>query len=153
MKVLVVNGVNLNFLGIRNPDVYGKEGYQALVESIVKRAGELGMEAECFQSNHEGEIVDRLQRAYLEGVDGIVINPGAFTHTSVALRDALEVFSCVKIEVHISNIHQREEFRHTSLTAPVCTGQIAGLGTRGYLLALEYVAAAGQETCSGKQIQ
>jgi len=132
MKILVINGVNMNFLGIRNKEVYGNKDYSYLLEMIDKKAKELGVDVECFQSNHEGAIVDKLQA-------GIVINPAAFTHTSVAIRDALESLDCIKVEVHISNISDREEFRHKSLTQPVCTGQIAGLGLSGYTLAMEYI--------------
>ncbi|AYA99290.1 type II 3-dehydroquinate dehydratase [Lachnoanaerobaculum umeaense] len=139
MKILVINGVNMNFLGIRNKEVYGNKGYNYLLEMIENKAKELGVEVECFQSNHEGYIVDKLQEAYFEKPVGIVINPAAFTHTSVAIRDALESLECIKVEVHISNISDREEFRHKSLTQPVCTGQIAGLGLHGYTLAMEYI--------------
>lgn len=139
MKILVINGVNMNFLGIRNKEVYGNKDYSYLLEMIDKKAKELGVDVECFQSNHEGAIVDKLQEAYFEKLAGIVINPAAFTHTSVAIRDALESLDCIKVEVHISNISEREEFRHKSLTQPVCTGQIAGLGLSGYTLAMEYI--------------
>ncbi len=139
MKILVINGVNINFLGIRNKEVYGNKDYNYLLEMINKKAKELGVDVECFQSNHEGAIVDKLQEAYFEKPLGIVINPAAFTHTSVAIRDALESLDCIKVEVHISNISDREEFRHKSLTQPVCTGQIAGLGLNGYTLAMEYI--------------
>ena len=139
MKILVINGVNMNFLGIRNKEVYGNKDYSYLLDMIDKKAKELGVDVECFQSNHEGAIVDKLQEAYCEKPAGIVINPAAFTHTSVAIRDALESLDCIKVEVHISNISDREEFRHKSLTQPVCTGQIAGLGLSGYTLAMEYI--------------
>ena len=139
MKILVINGVNMNFLGIRNKEVYGNKDYSYLLDMIDKKAKELGVDVECFQSNHEGAIVDKLQEAYFEKTAGIVINPAAFTHTSVAIRDALESLDCIKVEVHISNISEREEFRHKSLTQPVCTGQIAGLGLSGYTLAMEYI--------------
>ena len=139
MKILVINGVNMNFLGIRNKEVYGNRDYNYLLEMIEKKAKELGVDVECFQSNHEGAIVDKLQEAYFEKPLGIVINPAALTHTSVAIRDALESLDCIKVEVHISNISDREEFRHRSITQPVCTGQIAGLGLYGYALAMEYI--------------
>ena len=139
MKILVINGVNMNFLGIRNKEVYGNRDYNYLLEMIEKKAKELGVDVECFQSNHEGDIVDQLQESYFEKPLGIVINPAAFTHTSVAIRDALESLDCIKVEVHISNISDREEFRHRSITQPVCTGQIAGLGLYGYTLAMEYI--------------
>lgn len=140
MKILVINGVNMNFLGIRDKEVYGSMDYNYLLDMIQNKAKELGVEVECFQSNHEGTIVDRLQEAYFENIAGIVINPAAFTHTSVAIRDALESLDCIKVEVHISNISDREDFRHRSLTQSVCTGQIAGLGLDGYTLAIEYIA-------------
>lgn len=139
MKILVINGANLNFLGIRDTSVYGKKDYAYLKEILEQKAVKDGFEIEIFQSNHEGEIIDRLQKAYFEGLAGIVINPGAFTHYSYAIRDALESLDMIKVEVHISNIHKREEFRHTSVTAPVCTGQIAGLGLKGYELAIDYI--------------
>lgn len=137
MKILVVNGPNLNFLGIREKGIYGNRDYSALLEMIKKKGEELGIETEVFQSNGEGEIIDALQRAYHEKVDGIIINPGAYTHYSYAIRDALVSLTVPKIEVHISNIYQREDFRHNSVTAPVCDGQISGLGLEGYLLAME----------------
>jgi 3-dehydroquinate dehydratase-2 len=139
MKILVINGPNLNFLGIREKGIYGSEDYDYLLGLIENKAKELGITMETFQSNCEGEIIDRLQKAYYDQVDGIIINPGAYTHYSYAIRDALSSLSVPKIEVHISNIHQREEFRHTSVTAPACSGQIAGLGLQGYLLAADAI--------------
>ncbi len=137
MKILVLNGPNLNFLGIREKGIYGSKDYKDLLEMLQKKADDLGIELETFQSNSEGEIIDRIQKAYLDKVDGIVINPGAYTHYSYAIRDALASILCPIIEVHISNVHKREEFRHVSVTAPVCTGQIVGLGLKGYLLAMD----------------
>ncbi|CRZ33670.1 3-dehydroquinate dehydratase [Herbinix hemicellulosilytica] len=139
MKILVVNGPNLNFLGIREKGIYGSRDYASLVDMIEKKAKEMGIDVEVFQSNNEGEIIDALQRAYNEKADGIIINPGAYTHYSYAIRDALASLTVPKIEVHISNIYQREEFRHTSVTAPVCNGQISGLGFDGYILAMEAI--------------
>ena len=139
MKILVINGPNLNFLGIREKGIYGTQDYNYLLNLLEQKSKELGINLEVFQSNGEGEIIDRLQEAYHEGVDGIVINPGAYTHYSYAIRDALASIVCPVIEVHISNIHKREEFRHTSVTAPVCTGQIVGLGLQGYLLAMDAI--------------
>lgn len=139
MKLLVINGPNLNFLGIREKGIYGNEDYDALVQLLECKAESLGAELEVFQSNHEGAVIDKVQEAYLSGVEGIIINPGAFTHYSYGIRDALASIDVPKIEVHISNIHKREEFRHTSVTAPVCTGQIAGLGFTGYLLAMDAI--------------
>ena len=138
MKFLVINGPNINFLGIREKGIYGEENYDSLVAMINDKASELVIEVEVFQSNYEGGIIDRLQKAYFEKVDGIVINPGAFTHYSYAVRDALASIAAIpKIEVHISNVHTREEFRHTSVTVPVCNGQVVGLGLKGYLYAME----------------
>ena len=137
MKILVMNGPNLNFLGIREPAQYGTENYETLCAKIEAAAAAKGDTVELFQNNCEGAIVDRLQAAYSDGTEGIIINPGAYTHYSYAIRDALASITVPKIEVHISNIHKREEFRHTSVTAPVCDGQIVGLGTNGYLLAME----------------
>ncbi len=137
MKILVINGPNLNFLGIREPAQYGTENYETLCAKIETAAAAKGDTVELFQNNCEGAIIDRIQAAYSDGTEGIVINPGAYTHYSYAIRDALASVTVPKIEVHISNIHKREEFRHTSVTAPVCDGQIVGLGTNGYLLAME----------------
>lgn len=137
MKILVINGPNLNFLGIREKGIYGEETYDSLCVRIQKKAEQLGVQVEIFQSNSEGGLIDRIQAAYTDGTEGIVINPGAYTHYSYALRDALASIQMPKLEVHISNIHQREEFRHTSVTAPACNGQIVGLGLQGYELALE----------------
>lgn len=137
MNLLVINGPNLNFLGIREKGIYGNQDYNHLLKLIEDKAKEVGITIEVFQSNGEGEIIDRLQQAYFDQVDGVIINPGAFTHYSYAIRDALATIRVPKIEVHISNIHQREEFRHHSVTAPVCNGQIAGLGLQGYLLAID----------------
>lgn len=139
MKILVLNGPNINFLGIREKGIYGNDNYESLVHMIEEKAAELGVEAEVFQSNYEGGIIDKLQEAYFDKVDGIIINPGAFTHYSIAVRDALASIEVPKVEVHISNVHKREEFRHVSVTAPVCTGQVVGLGLRGYLYAMEAV--------------
>lgn len=141
MKILVINGPNINFLGIREKGIYGKETYEYLVDMIKKYGEQTGNEINIFQSNFEGGIIDRIQEAYTDGTDGIVINPGAFTHYSYAIRDALASIEIPKVEVHISNIHKREEFRHKSVTAPVCMGQIAGLGLRGYLFAMDALIA------------
>ena len=139
MRILVINGANLNFLGIREKGIYGTEDYQYLLGLLEERAKKTNTIIETFQSNCEGEIIDRIQKAYHDKVDGIIINPGAYTHYSYAIRDALASITVPIIEVHISNIHQREEFRHVSVTAPVCTGQIAGLGLQGYLLAVDAI--------------
>ena len=138
MKILVLNGPNINFLGIREKGIYGNDNYDTLVAMIEAKAKELGIEVEVFQSNHEGAIIDKIQEAYYEKVDGILINPGAFTHYSYAIRDALaSVEEIPKIELHISNVHKREDFRHNSVTVPVCNGQIVGLGLKGYIYGIE----------------
>ena len=139
MKILVINGPNLNFLGIREKTVYGTKNYDYLLNLLEEKAKADGIDIEVFQSNCEGEIIDRIQKAYLEEADGIVINPGAYTHYSYAIRDALASITVPIVEVHISNVHKREEFRHTSVTAPVCTGQIVGLGLPGYILAIDAI--------------
>ncbi|NLP35284.1 MAG: type II 3-dehydroquinate dehydratase [Clostridiales bacterium] len=139
MRILVINGPNLNFLGIREKGIYGSHNYDYLLGLLENKAKKLSITIETFQSNSEGEIIDRIQKAYFDKVDGIIINPGAFTHYSYAIRDALASIMVPKIEVHISNIHQREEFRHVSVTAAECNGQIVGLGLQGYLLAIEAI--------------
>ena len=139
MKLLVINGPNLNVLGIREKGIYGTEDYEYLVTMLENKAKAEGHEIEIFQSNCEGAIIDKIQEAYHTKADGIIINPGAFTHYSYAVRDALASVEIPKIEVHISNVHKREEFRHTSVTAPACTGQIVGLGLKGYALAMDYL--------------
>ena len=138
MKIMVINGPNINMLGIREPDVYGNTGYRQLEKMIEDHAAERGCEAVVLQSNGEGEIIDFIHHA-LANFDGIVINPGAYTHYSYAILDALKAVNLPAVEVHISNIHKREEFRHKSVTAAGCVGQICGLGLRGYLLALDYL--------------
>ena len=143
-KFLVINGVNLNMLGVREPDVYGKSTLEDLCNKISKKADELGCEVEFFQSNFEGEICEKIQQA-LGIYDGIIINPGALTHYSYAIRDAFGSVKLPEIEVHISNIHKREEFRHTSVIVPECIGQICGLGFKGYELALEALCDAVED--------
>ena len=140
MKILVINGPNLNFLGMREKEIYGSENYDSLVKMIEDYCSEKCIEVECFQSNHEGAIIDRIQQAYFDGTDGIVINPGAYTHYSYAIRDALSsVSGIVKIEVHISDVNSREEFRHISVTRPACQDQIVGQGFKGYLMAVDRI--------------
>lgn len=139
MKILVINGPNLNFLGIREKSVYGTQDYQYLLNLIREKGEKEGAEIEVFQSNHEGAIIDRLQEAYYDGTQGVVINPGAFTHYSYAIRDALASITVPKVEVHISDITKREEFRKVSVTAPVCDKQIYGQGLDGYLQAIDYI--------------
>lgn len=136
MKLLVINGPNLNMLGIREPKHYGKESYKDLLEKLAAHAEKLGAELLCYQSNHEGALVDRIQEAYFEGVDGIVINPGAYTHTSIALLDALSSVSIPTVEVHISDVSKREDFRQISYLRAACVATIAGHGTDGYLEAM-----------------
>lgn len=139
MKILVINGPNLNFLGIREKNVYGNEDYDYLLNMIAKKAEETGSDIEVFQSNHEGAIIDRIQDAYFDGTEGIVINPGAYTHYSYAIHDALASVSMPKVEIHISDITKREEFRKISVTAPACDEQIYGKGLNGYLMAIDAV--------------
>ena len=139
MKILVINGPNLNFLGIREKSVYGTQDYDYLLQMIAKKGEETGSVIEVFQSNHEGAIIDRIQDAYFDGTEGMVINPGAFTHYSYAIRDALASITVPKVEIHISDITQREEFRKISVTAPVCDRQICGQGLDGYLQAIDFI--------------
>ena len=140
-RVIVIHGPNINLLGVRETSIYGKESFSSVNEQIAHLAGKLNLQCEIYQSNHEGDIIDTIQQAANE-FDGIVLNAGAYTHYSYALRDALASVQIPKIEVHISNVHQREEFRHTSVTAPVCNGQIVGLGFTGYELAMEALTRA-----------
>ena len=137
MKFLVINGPNLNLLGSREPGIYGTSGYAQLCQMIQEKAAQHGSTAACFQSNSEGAIIDAIHGA-VGNFDAIVINPGAYTHYGYAILDALKAVEVPAIEVHISNIHQREEFRHRSVTAAGCVGQICGLGLYGYLAAMEY---------------
>lgn len=139
MKILVINGPNLNFLGIREKSVYGTQDYKYLLDLIQKKAKETGCKIETYQSNHEGAIIDKIQEAYFDGTQGIIINPGAYTHYSYAIRDALASITVPKVEVHISNIQEREEFRKISVTAPVCDKQIFGQGLDGYLQAIDFI--------------
>lgn len=142
MKILVINGPNLNFLGIRNKGVYGTTDYNGLLKIIADKADSTGSEIEVFQSNHEGAIIDRIQDAFFDGTEGIVINPGAFTHYSYAIHDALEsVEQITKVEIHISDISKREAFRKVSVTKAACDHQIYGHGLDGYLEAIDYVIA------------
>lgn len=139
MKILVMNGPNLNFLGIREKSVYGTQDYDYLLQLIAKKGEETNSAIEVFQSNHEGAIIDRIQDAYFDGTEGIVINPGAFTHYSYAIRDALASITVPKVEIHISDITKREEFRKVSVTAPACDKQIYGQGLDGYLQAIDFI--------------
>ncbi|MFE7060979.1 type II 3-dehydroquinate dehydratase [Sutcliffiella sp. NPDC057660] len=136
MRLLVLNGPNLNRLGLREPAIYGKDTLKDLEKQLESLAVEIGISIDCYQSNHEGNLIDKLHAAD-DAYEGVVINPGAFTHYSYAIRDAIASISIPVMEVHISNIHKREEFRHTSVTAPVTYGQIVGLGQYGYHLAVQ----------------
>ncbi len=138
--ILVVNGPNINMLGTRQPEIYGTTMLADIEARVRAHAAPHDLTITFMQSNHEGAIIDTLQEAGRRA-DGVIINPGAFTHYSYAIRDALAMLGCPIIEVHLSNIHTREEFRHRSVTAPVARGQIVGLGWRGYLLAVDYLAA------------
>ncbi|MGN0005968.1 MAG: type II 3-dehydroquinate dehydratase [Candidatus Gastranaerophilaceae bacterium] len=135
MKILCINGPNLNLLGTREPDKYGTVTLSQIEENVKSKAQELGIEVDFYQNNIEGEIVNTIQAAK-SIYDGIIINPAAYTHTSVAIRDAISAVVIPSVEIHLSNIHTREEFRHKSFTAPVCIGQITGFGSYGYILAL-----------------
>ncbi len=137
MKLLVLNGPNLNMLGIREPAIYGKATYANLVHMIEDYARERGFEVECCQSNHEGALVDKIQQAYFDGVDGIVFNPGAYTHTSIALLDALKAVGIPCVEVHISDVSQRENFRQTSYIRQACKASVIGRGLEGYIDAID----------------
>lgn len=139
MKLLVINGPNINFLGIREKSVYGTQNYRYLLDMIKKKGEETGSEITVFQSNHEGAIIDRIQEAYFDGTEGIVINPGAYTHYSYAIRDALASIQVPKVEIHISDITKREEFRKISVTALACDRQIYGKGLDGYMQAIDYI--------------
>lgn len=138
MKILIMNGPNLDLLGKREPDVYGQLTLDAMMDAVRERAGVLGVDVVCEQSNDEGTLVTRIGHC-TETIDGIVINPAAYTHTSVALCDAIKACAVPCVEVHLSNIQARETFRHQSLTAPACVGQICGFGVMSYVLGLEAV--------------
>ncbi len=140
MKILVINGPNINMLGIREKNIYGEESYDALLKKISACADELGVEVECYQSNHEGDIVDKIQAAY-GNADGLVINAAAYTHTSVAILDAVKAVSIPAVEVHISDIYSRDEFRHRSYVGMACEEHIIGHGFEGYCEAMRYLAA------------
>ena len=143
MKILVINGPNINMLGIREPGMYGAQTYAELLAYIEAAGREYGVQTECFQSNHEGAIIDAIQEA--DGMfDGIVINPGAYAHYSYAIRDAIKAITIPVVEVHISDIEKREEFRHLSVTAPVCIAQIRGHGFESYTMGIDLLAGAKQ---------
>lgn len=143
MKLLVLNGPNLNLLGLREPTIYGKEDYSVLCQKIIAHAEKCGIEVEIFQSNHEGELVDAIQNAYGK-VQGIVLNPAAYTHTSVALLDALKAVGIPTVEVHISDVSKREAFRQQSFVRAACIATIAGHGTDGYLEAMDLLIGENQ---------
>ena len=138
-KILVIHGPNLNMLGKREPDIYGRQTLAEINAGLTARAKTLGLKLETFQSNYEGHIVEKIQQAY-GTFDGILINPAAYTHTSVAIRDALAMLSIPIVEIHLSNIKKREDFRHTSLVSDIVQAQIAGFGSHGYILALDGLA-------------
>lgn len=140
-RFLILNGPNINLTGVRETGVYGNRTYDDLVRLLGEEARRLGCEARFVQSNSEGALIDALQQAYFDKLDGVVFNPGGYTHTSVALHDAIASVPLPVIEVHLSNIQAREEYRRVSLTASACVGQIAGFGFAGYLMALRYLAA------------
>ncbi len=135
-KILVIHGPNLNMLGTREPDVYGNQTLEEIDTALRAQADSLEIQIETFQSNHEGDIVDKIQQAH-DSFDGIIINPAAYTHTSIAIRDALSLLNIPVVEIHISNIYRREPFRHTSMMSAIVTAQISGFGPHGYMLALE----------------
>ena len=140
MKVMVINGPNMNFLGTRQPEIYGKATYKDLEDMIQAEADRLGVSVRFFQSNHEGKLVDAIQEAYFDNMDGIIINPAAYTHTSVALLDAVKAVGIPTVEVHISDPEKREEFRHVSYIRDACVGSIRGRGVQGYLAGLKLLA-------------
>jgi len=137
MKIQIINGPNLNLLGVREPGIYGSNSFESYLPKLKEKYPDV--ELEYYQSNIEGELINKLQEVGFT-YDGVVLNAGAYTHTSIALQDCIRSLKCPCVEVHISNVHKREEFRHTSLTAPVCEAQICGLGREGYFAALRYLA-------------
>lgn len=139
MHILVINGPNLNMLGIREPAIYGSNTYENLCSLITDYAAEKGVDIQLFQSNHEGEIVDAIHKAYFDGIDGIVINPAAYTHTSVAILDALKAVAIPAVEVHISDVSARESFRQVSYAGMACEKAFIGLGFDGYLRAIDHL--------------
>ena len=147
MKLYILNGPNLNMLGIREPSHYGTVGYTELIQNLEGYCKEQGIEAVCRQSNHEGDLVDWIQEAYFEGADGIVINPGAYTHTSVALLDAVKATMLPTVEVHISKVEEREEFRRISYIRAACVATISGHGIKGYFEAVELLQRKAEEPC------
>ena len=139
MKILVINGANLNMLGIREPEIYGNRTYAALVDMIKRHAEEKNVEVSFMQSNHEGDLVDAIQQAYFDKIDGIIINPGAYTHTSIAIMDAVKAVMIPTVEVHISNVSEREDYRQISYIGKVAVRTIAGYGFDGYNMAMDHL--------------
>lgn len=137
MKIMVINGPNLNFLGVRETNIYGVNNYEDIIQYIKNQGEALGHDMTFKQSNIEGEIINFIQLSYFDEYDGIIINPGAYTHYSIAIYDALKSIGIPIIEIHLSNIYKREEFRHKSVTAPACIGQISGFGKYGYILGIK----------------
>ena len=137
MKVLVIHGPNMNLLGKRDKSIYGSETLEDIDNMLYLKSKELNIEIDTFQSNYEGDIINKLHQMLDSDIDGVIINPGAYTHYSIAIRDAIEILNIPVIEVHLSNISKREDFRKESVTAPVCIGQIMGFGSKSYLLALD----------------
>ena len=142
MKIYLLNGPNLNMLGIREPDIYGKEDYSYLISEVENHCKNIGVEVVCYQSNHEGDLVDKIQEAYFKGADGIVINPGAYTHTSIALLDAVKSVGLPTVEVHISDVTRREDFRQISYIRSACVKTISGHGIQGYIEAIDFLIEA-----------
>ena len=140
MKILVINGPNLNMLGIREPELYGRTTYDDLISMIEDHCEQKNIEVKCLQSNHEGDLVDFIQGAFFDGTDGIVINPGAYTHTSVAILDALKAVSIPAVEVHITDIDEREPFRKVSYISSYCSKSVIGKGIEGYIEAIDFLA-------------
>lgn len=136
-KIALIHGPNLNFLGIRDPEIYGKDTYTTINKGLLEKAKEYSFDMDIYQSNHEGDIIDYLQSCYHKEIEGIIINAGAFTHYSYAIRDAIASVQIPTIEVHLSNIHSRETFRDVSVIAPVCVGQICGFGKHSYVLGID----------------
>lgn len=143
-KVLIIHGVNLNLLGIREKNVYGEKTLEEINYLLSKKAEKLNLNLEIYQSNYEGSIVEKIHEAKEKKIDYIIINPAAHTHYSIAIRDAISGIAIPTIEVHLSNVYKREEFRHTSVTAPACVGQISGFGYQGYIMALDYIRMMGE---------
>ena len=139
MRILVLNGPNINFLGIREKDIYGTDTYETLVNTLLEHASTINIDIEIYQSNHEGDLIDKIQEAYYKGFDGIVFNPGGYTHTSISIRDAIKSVSIDTVEVHLTDINNREDFRKISYIKDVCIKTISGKGINGYIEALDYL--------------